>query len=81
MNTRDLKTKDQIGQEIADRLRGTCTESIPEEYQDDMEVLRAIDDQVFVCAECEWWCGTDELSEDDGSGEQFCDECRPEDDS
>jgi hypothetical protein len=34
---------------------------------------------VFYCALCNWWCGTDELSEEEhSSGEQVCQECYDE---
>jgi hypothetical protein len=75
---------------IVDDLRGT-TGSLEETINEVLETtvdgidaissesLSAIDDEIFLCDACGWWCGTDEYSPQEDAG-QTCDECLPAED-
>lgn len=71
---------------VIEGLQGT-TDSISDHLPDGMEEedltsddYNAIDNEIFLCAECGWWCEISEASESDG-GEEVCLDCRvPEDD-
>lgn len=44
------------------------------------ESLEAIDDEIFLCETCGWWCGTDERAPAEiCDGDDICDECAGED--
>jgi hypothetical protein len=62
-------------EKIIDQLRGTYENLHPllEEFQivDNMEVFRAIDDEIFTCEVCGWWCEISEMSDTD----QVCRDC------
>lgn len=45
-----------------------------EEFTNDPAFCTALDDRVFLCEECGWWCATEEMTEP-----STCDECHPED--
>lgn len=40
--------------------------------------LDRIDEEIFLCHACGWWCSTDECNEDEG--ESLCDDCFAYDD-
>ncbi len=74
---------------VADYLRGTCIsleQGISAVHGDDavglendIEFCSILDDKVFCCEGCGWWCGMDEIATDNVSG-FICDECGdPED--
>jgi hypothetical protein len=70
-------TQEQID-DIAETLRGTATslEEQLERYDTDfatvtVEDCRALDELVFCCDACGWWCGRDEESDEPG----VCDDC------
>lgn len=73
---------DQI-YEIINDLRGTCqsfesivvyhTNLTPDEI--DPAFLDVIDENIFLCETCGWWCDEDEESETEGS-ENICKECQ-----
>lgn len=67
---------------IAEELSGTCAigqNSIEQRCEDrglpplSIEDLAVIDELVFLCEGCGWWCGCDEL--DDSNDEQLCGDC------
>ena len=59
-------------EEVIDRLRGTCMETFEaDEYTDDE--LKYLDENIFECARCGWWCDIDESN--DIHGENYCDDC------
>lgn len=74
-------------QVLIDYLRGTC-QSLAEGVAvccegmdaDDLtdEDTQTIDENIFRCGECDWWCENDEMNEqcDD---EGYCTDCRPND--
>lgn len=59
-------------------LIGTCSMSNPEWLEDLMtngskEALEELDDIVFECADCGWWCAAEECNE---TGDSWvCDDC------
>jgi len=67
-----------IDQLISD-LSGTCStieEHLPEGMEEDdltPEDYSAIDDQIFKCATCSWWCEIQEAVDD--HGEDVCQDC------
>ncbi|QIG68128.1 hypothetical protein EVB55_193 [Rhizobium phage RHph_Y68] len=55
-------------EEISESLRGTCKslEEVLDFYEmddaeNDIEFLRDIDDKVFCCETCGWWCEISEV--------------------
>lgn len=65
------------GEAAAEELEGTCQslyDVVSEEDMDDPDFLGALDDLVFLCACCGWWCETSELVEDQ-DGEGVCIDC------
>ena len=63
---------------LAHDLVGTCTMSNPQWFEDliesgSKEALLELDDIVFCCAGCGWWCAAEECNELDA--EWFCDDC------
>lgn len=70
-------THDQL-EAVVYKLEGQCLlslENVLEELglegmENDPDVCTQVDDRVFCCDECGWWCSTDELN--DG---QLCDDC------
>ena len=82
MSARKL-TAEQV-RDLAAHLRGSCGTlegallSLFGIEEDDLTVPdnEAIDDEIFCCDRCNWWCGTEEMSEHGW----YCDECADEDD-
>ena len=65
--------------EIAEELRGQCVLSLEDiAERDDLELdaadHAAIDERVFCCTGCSWWCEIDEMS-DQVTDEWFCTDC------
>jgi hypothetical protein len=61
--------------EAANWLVGTCRSlegSEWESWQNDAVFLRALDDEVFCCDDCGWWCGTEQL---DDAVNLICEDC------
>lgn len=76
-------TREQVDQ-IADTLRGQCARSLEEVVKEDhgidpddldIEDHLALDEKVFCCEKCGWYCDIDELSERADGNTLFCDEC------
>lgn len=64
-------------------LNGTCDsiEHVLEKYealelQDHMPFLNYLDNEIFRCACCSWWCTISEMSE---NSDDECRDCNPED--
>lgn len=73
---------------VASRLEGTpdplyraIADVLDDEDADEDSLSQAncgyLDEQVFRCAECEWWHRTSELSVQDTS-DNYCLECKPD---
>lgn len=53
-------------EEVAAALLGTCRtleEFASEDEINDLQFCRELDDLVFCCDECGWWCGTEEAND------------------
>lgn len=76
-------TPSEQAEVAADRLRGTAQSmaDLGEEFEDlanDKVFCERLDELVFICNVCDWWCDISELS-DNGDGELVCDECHSSD--
>jgi hypothetical protein len=66
-------------EELCEALQGTCTqisEHLPEGMEEDdltADDHQVIDNRIFLCAQCGWWC--EECEEHEEDGEQICDDC------
>lgn len=76
-------TRERIN-EIIDQLRGTCiplADMLEDgEDEDDKGLCDAIDQEIFLCPCCNWWCERVEGHESD-LGEDICDDCHKETDN
>lgn len=64
--------------EISDQLQGTAQllhDVVTPGEEDDTELIQELDQRVFCCEACGWWCGVEELN-NDSPGEQTCNDCR-----
>ena len=62
--------------DVAAALLGTCKSlesETTEEEREDTAFLRALDDEIFLCDQCGWWCEVEECNE-----EGFCEDCADE---
>ncbi len=48
--------------EVVDDLRGTAGFPIPDEYIEDRAFLEYLDQEIFICDTCGWWCERSEES-------------------
>ena len=62
-------------QELIEALQGTCYSLDTDGLTEDQ--LGQIDDQIFLCAECGWWCEAGDYNQEacEATGEDFCSEC------
>ncbi len=74
---------------IIDSLQGTgqtlssCVEEhYPEMSEDDLisDDHDAIDNQIFLCEQCGWWCEQSEANENPDGGGDLCNDCHAETD-
>jgi len=64
--------------ESADTVLDTLTDGEYDSLLDlPMEFLQQIDDSIFQCTACSWWCDIDEAN--DQNGENVCNDCHEED--
>jgi formylmethanofuran dehydrogenase subunit E len=68
---------DEQKKSIAAELNGTCKSGhdLEEEYgveADEIEAAAA-EEELFRCAQCDWWCEINEAHDRDG--EDVCDDC------
>jgi hypothetical protein len=80
---RRARDKTKLINDIVDDLRGSSTglhsmlESHDAEWlEDDDELLTAIDDSIFLCSMCDWWCEMSEMSEHPDHDYE-CTDCAP----
>lgn len=68
----------------AEDLIGTCKslhDEATEEEQNNYDFCDELDQNVFCCDDCGWWCGIDEMAENpEGKGGQYCTDCRDDED-
>lgn len=83
-----MRPEDFDIQKIIDSLQGTINtiqSALDDHYpgmdEEDMTEAdhQALDDQIFLCTTCGWWCEISQSTES-ADGEHECDECNPEDD-
>lgn len=76
------RTKADMADDIADRLVDQCMidigqaaeeTNVPEELRDDADLISLVEDRVFCCDGCGWWCSVDELNTE--TDQQLCDDC------
>ena len=72
-----IKTPTEMADEAAASLIGTCQSiaSLGEEYKTlemNGEFCARLDEQVFECTQCGWWCGQEEMADND---DWVCQEC------
>jgi hypothetical protein len=80
-----------VANEIIDELTGTCMRdpvSLADEYieegrmkaefweQNELAIVRLVDDEIFSCDACGWWCEMSEMS--DSEQGMVCDQCNDE---
>jgi hypothetical protein len=75
-----MRPEDFDVQKLIEDLQGTCS-SIDDHLPEGMnwenltdEDHEAIDNEIFLCAECGWWCEACESNDKDG--EIVCDDCK-----
>lgn len=68
-----------LWEKIIYQLKGTCNtmdrvleEHNAEELEDHMPFLNHLDNQIFLCEGCGWWCEISEMSED---SDTECNDC------
>lgn len=77
-----MKPADFDIEELIDSLQGTCatiSEKLPEEMEEDLteQDHDAIDNRIFRCETCSWWCEVGEEGDEKGN----CNDCvEPEED-
>jgi len=82
-------SNDQIEQ-IIQFLQGTCMNSLNdavveicgEEFSEDdltSENHDQIDNEIFLCDTCGWWCEVSQEADTEELGERICDDCKPDD--
>jgi hypothetical protein len=83
------RPKDFDPQAIVDALNGTANdiqEALDDYYPGmlDTDMLSTdhdiIDNQIFKCSCCGWWCEIHEAVENDGGSEDICTDCKDEGD-
>lgn len=70
MTAASPRTPIEAAREAAERLQGTCNSivSLGEEFEDlqnDAEFCVELDQLVFCCVRCDWWCALSEMSDDE----------------
>lgn len=74
------------GKIVAEYLVGTAKSleegiaacDLPEDLIDNSAFLGAIDDAIFMCERCGWWCEQYEANENPNGGDDICDDCKDE---
>ena len=81
-----MKPADFDVQKVIDYLQGTCNsiDSAVNELYPDMNFedlsgsdFNCIDNQIFECQTCNWWCEMSELAQD--QDENICEDCHEAD--
>ena len=72
---------EEAANEAIQHLRGSCA-PLWEDYSEweDEVFLGIVDEAIFNCSQCGWWCDTSDLSRNEHIGELICVECSPEED-
>lgn len=73
----------KLAEQAAEQLQGTAQsisdlgEEYEEAFKNSKEFTTQLDQLVFECERCNWWCEISEMSE----GGWYCDECEEDTDS
>jgi hypothetical protein len=71
-------------QKLIEHLQGTCLSLEQACEQLGIEVddvdTEALDNELFLCAQCDWWCEISEASDDPDWNGDLCEDCAPEED-
>lgn len=79
----------EAAERFADHVAGTASMSNIEDileqlelppYADNSEFLQELDDKVFECDGCGWWCRTEEANDAPNGCGYLCDDCNEEED-
>ena len=62
---------------LAYELQGTAN-SMPEVFIDDTPLLAELDQLIFRCDCCSWWCEQGECNENPDGGDDICNDCLDE---
>lgn len=73
-----MATSDDIAAAVIQGLAGTSNSwaNLGEDlegYENDLDVTALVDDEIFCCAYCNWWCWLVEQVEQDG--DLICSDC------
>lgn len=76
-----------IWEKVVYQLNGSCdsleqvleNNEVPELFDNDA-FLEYLDNEIFRCTCCSWWCPVSETSENDNDGDWVCRDCSPNDD-
>jgi hypothetical protein len=75
--------------ELIEVFKGQCIHTDMEEmaremFGEDIELTKddfdIIDNEIFLCEGCGWWCESSEETTKEGLLERYCNDCEPEDD-
>lgn len=64
---------------VVEQLRGQCIRDLPKVcgdlgVEETKELCEGVDQEVFCCESCGWWCDQSEMSDKDWT----CDDCHDE---
>ena len=77
MSDKELEAWNKIAADLEGSTRhldDVLADHKAESLEDDMRFLSWLDDQMFSCANCGWWCPIDEVNEWNGT-DWVCDDC------
>lgn len=63
--------------EIYEQLIGSCSDDLTDEESDDLLLMQQVDELMFRCACCGWWCEIEESSPATAD-EMTCLDCAPD---
>ena len=67
--------------DLAERLMGTCDDGGADLEALSVAELAELDDLVFRCEGCGWWCEAGEACENPDGGGDLCGDCSVEEDN
>lgn len=73
----------ELAQQIADALRGGCEGDVSSacerlNVEETTELCMAVDQLIFCCECCGWWCDQSEMADSDlTGGDWVCSDCYP----
>ena len=63
--------------EIVEEYQGTCNflSQEDEQFLEEHDLFQKLDDQIFNCVNCGWWCEIHEEVGSEFTGEMICSDC------